>query len=81
MSFLNDDDGCKEELIELKVIVIIIYVFLIIVIIFGNFFVIRVFYKFLSLWSVFNVILVSLLVVDILMMVFFILNFVNIIVD
>lgn len=81
MSFLNDDDGCIEELIELEVIVIIIYVFLIIVIIFGNFFVIRVFYKFLSLWSVFNVILVSLLVVDILMMVFFILNFVNIIVD
>lgn len=81
MSPSNDDDGRKEEPTELKAIVITIHVLLIIATIFGNSLVIRAFYKFPSLRSASNVILVSLSVADILMTVSFILNLANIIVD
>ena len=65
---------------ELKAIVITIHVLLIIATIFGNSLVIRAFYKFSSLQSASNVILVSLSVADILMTVAFILHIANIIV-
>ena len=81
MSPSNDDDGRKEEPTELKAIVITIHVLLIIATIFGNSLVIRAFYKFSSLRSASNVILVSLSVADILMTVSFVLNIANIIVD
>lgn len=66
---------------ELKAIAITIHVVLVIVTIFGNSLVIRAFYKFSSLRSASNVILVSLSVADILMTVSFILNVANRIVD
>ena len=77
----SNDDGRKEEPTELKAIVITIHVLLIIVTIFGNSLVIGAFYKFSSLRSASNVILVSLSVADFLMTVSFILNLANIIVD
>ena len=80
MSPPNDDDGRKEVPAELKAIIITIHVLLTIVTIFGNSLVIRAFYKFSSLRSASNVILVSLSVVDILMTVSFILKVANIIV-
>ena len=80
MSPSNGVDGRKEPT-ELKAIVITIHVLLIIVTIFGNSLVIRAFYKFSSLRSASNVILVSLSVADILMTVSFILNLANIFVD
>ncbi|KAL9974062.1 hypothetical protein ACROYT_G011059 [Oculina patagonica] len=65
---------------ELKAILIVIYVILIIATIFGNSLVIKAFYKFPSLQTASNTILVSLSVADILMTVDFILHIANIIV-
>ena len=76
----NDDDGRKEEPTELQAIIITIHVLLTIATLFGNSLVIRAFYKFSSLQSASNLILVSLSVADILMTVSFILNIANIIV-
>ncbi|KAL9974058.1 hypothetical protein ACROYT_G011054 [Oculina patagonica] len=73
---LNDRDVPTE----LKTILIAIYVILIIATIFGNSLVIRAFYKFPSLQTASNTILVSLSVADILMTVDFILHIANIIV-
>ena len=76
----NDDYGRKEEPTELKAIIITIHVLLIIATIFGNTLVIRAFFKFSSLQSASNIILVSLSVADILMTVSFVFNIANIII-
>lgn len=57
---------------EVKMIFLCFKVIFIVFIIFGNSFVFKVFYKFLSLWIVFNIILVSLFIVDSLMVLFFV---------
>ena len=76
----HDDDGRKEEPTDLKAIIITIHVLLTVATVFGNSLVIRAFYKFSSLRSASNAILVSLSVADIFMTVSFILNIANTIV-
>ncbi|XP_020601624.1 adenosine receptor A2b-like, partial [Orbicella faveolata] len=76
----HDDDGRKEEPTDLKAIIITIHVLLTVATVFGNSLVIRAFYKFSSLRSASNAILVSLSVADIFMTVSFILKIANIIV-
>ena len=76
----HSSPGRNDVPTELKAIVITIRVLLIIATIFGNSLVIRAFYKFSSLQSASNTILVSLSVADILMTIAFILQIANIIV-